>query len=174
MTVQSRFDIAKHLSGYGIEIGVFRGVYSEHLLSYSYLTVLYSVDPWLSFPTPETAESFYLETQQRLAKFRERSQIIRTTALDAASYFQDNFFDFVYIDSSHTYEDTQAELIAYWPKMKPNGLFCGHDYANCEGVKKAVDEFALLHGLQVETTVRDEDTDWTGYLVNSWMLRVPS
>lgn len=172
--IQSRFDLTPFLSGLGIEIGIFRGVFSEHLLQHSHLSILYSVDPWLCFPTPETAESFYQETKERLAKFGKRSQILRTTALEAASYFQDAYFDFVYIDSSHTYEDTQAELAAYWPKMKPNGLFCGHDYANCPDVKKAVDEFALLHGLQVETTVRDEDTDWTGYLVNSWMIRVPS
>lgn len=35
--------------------------------------------------------------------------------------------DILFIDTSHTYEQTKAELELYWPKVKPGGFIVLHD-----------------------------------------------
>jgi cephalosporin hydroxylase len=54
--------------------------------------------------------------------------------------FEDNSFDFIYIDASHTYEDTKKDIELYLPKVKKGGIIGGHDYQQDEfpGVKKSV------------------------------------
>jgi hypothetical protein len=56
--------------------------------------------------------------------------------------YPDGSLDFFFLDADHKYETTKASLLAWLPKMKPGGIFAGHDYL-CEphpGVKQAVDE----------------------------------
>jgi len=50
--------------------------------------------------------------------------------------------DFVYIDTTHRYEDTKAELEASFKVVRPGGIIAGHDL-NLEGagVRRAVEEF---------------------------------
>ena len=60
--------------------------------------------------------------------------------------------DFVWVDGNHRYEWVKSDLELYWPKVKPDGVLCGHDYVNagtCE-VARAVDEFAANRSRQVE------------------------
>ena len=63
------------------------------------------------------------------------------SSLEAVEMYDDNSLDFVFIDSSHEYEETLAELKAWYPKVKSGGIFAGHDYPCWPGVKQAVDEF---------------------------------
>ena len=73
------------------------------------------------------------------------------TATDAANadfkapeIFPDGYFDCVFIDTTHTYEQTKAEIIAWEPKVRKGGLLTGHDYGSRRpshrGVSRAVDE----------------------------------
>jgi hypothetical protein len=66
---------------------------------------------------------------------------LRETSTRASIMFDDNSIDAVFIDASHEYEDVLHDLIAWQPKIKSNGILCGHDY-DWPGVKKAVDEFS--------------------------------
>lgn len=74
-----------------------------------------------------------------LAKFIE---VIPIDSLNASLDFPDNFFDFVFIDSGHTYELTKAEIRLWYHKVKYGGTLAGHDYSNIEwqGIRNAVDE----------------------------------
>lgn len=51
-------------------------------------------------------------------------------------------FDMVLVDATHTREEVLADIDRWWPKVKPGGVFCGHDYGhdNYPGVKEAFDE----------------------------------
>ncbi len=40
-------------------------------------------------------------------------------------------FDWIYLDTDHSYETTLSELRLAAPKLKPGGLLAGHDY--CTG-----------------------------------------
>jgi hypothetical protein len=76
-----------------------------------------------------------------------RVQAHRCASLAAASQFTDGSLDFVFVDASHTFEDVRQDLAAWWPKLRPGGLFAGHDYAHWPGVRAAVDAFVAEHGL---------------------------
>lgn len=52
----------------------------------------------------------------------------RMTSLEAAATYEDNSLDFVFIDADHSYEAVRADIIAWWPKVKPGGIISGHDY----------------------------------------------
>jgi len=54
--------------------------------------------------------------------------IHRQYSYKAAATFPDGFFDFLYLDSNHTYEFVLSDLLDIAPKVKPDGLILGHDY----------------------------------------------
>ena len=56
--------------------------------------------------------------------------------------FDDNGYDFLYVDGSHTYEDVKRDFEMYLPKIKSTGFVGGHDYIPEEwpGVVRAVNE----------------------------------
>lgn len=73
---------------------------------------------------------------------------LRMSSTQAATQFEDNSIDFVFLDAAHEYEAIKADIEAWYPKVKPGGLFAGHDYAiygAYPGVYNAVNEFASKH-----------------------------
>jgi len=86
--------------------------------------------------------------------------------------FNDNYFDWVYLDTSHTYEITHQELIILEKKVKIDGLITGHDYTTRSrrtamkyGVIEAVHEFCLNNNWEfVYITL-----EWHGH--NSFAIR---
>lgn len=77
---------------------------------------------------------------------------------DLAEIFCKKTIHFCFIDAGHSYGAVKKDLEAWYPKMKDNGLFCGHDWFG-EGVRKAVVEFAQNNNLKIETTM------------SSWILK---
>lgn len=49
--------------------------------------------------------------------------------------------DILFIDTSHTYEQTLAELRKFAPKVQPNGVILLHDTVSCPEVKKAIEQY---------------------------------
>ena len=57
------------------------------------------------------------------------------------SLFEDEYFDFVFIDADHKYESVKQDIDDWFPKVKVGGILAGHDYAISQhGIRKAVDE----------------------------------
>lgn len=155
---------AAGLVGVGAEVGVQEGNFSAHHLKHWQGRVLYSIDPWRELPPERYADSanlsqdrqdeFYRSTIRRLMPFEGRSVIWRLTSKEAANLLPDRSLDFCYIDADHSYEAVRDDLRTWFPKIKPGGLLCGHDYI-CDGkywfgvfgVKRAVDEFIAAHSL---------------------------
>lgn len=49
--------------------------------------------------------------------------------------------DLVFLDTSHRYEETRAEILAWLPKVRPGGVFAGHDFCPAyPGLVQAVTE----------------------------------
>jgi predicted O-methyltransferase YrrM len=69
----------------------------------------------------------------------ENLTVVRKPSLEAAAMFEDQFFDMIWIDGSHDYDNVKADIMAWRPKLKPDGFMCGDDY-QAEGVKKAYHE----------------------------------
>lgn len=66
---------------------------------------------------------------------------------DVALNWQDKA-DLIFIDADHSYEATTADIEAWRPHLKSNGILAGHDYDvnGFEGVKKAVLEIEAPAG----------------------------
>lgn len=82
---------------------------------------------------------------------------IRKASLEAVNDFEDNSLDFVFIDASHEYLDVKEDLKAWWPKVKKDGVFAGHDYKHWAGVTRAVNEFAVNNNLKASNISK---TSW--------------
>jgi hypothetical protein len=151
----------------GAEIGVWLGKNAAGLLSHFPEMRLYLVDPWsvepeylagLSRPPRTQADA---DAMMRAATARTdfaggRRAILRRDSLTASQQFGDGELHFVIIDACDMYEAVAKDLRAWWPKVGPGGVVCGHDYGSSGeqtlgwGVKRAVDEFAAEGGLRME------------------------
>jgi len=63
---------------------------------------------------------------------------IHNDSVEASKNYADGSVDFVFIDGDHSYNGCKRDIEAWLPKMKPNSIFAGHDYAWCESVRNAV------------------------------------
>lgn len=175
---------ARGLVGDGAEIGVKCGQFSEFLLANWKGRRLRSVDPWREFDvnlyhdednvTQNEHELNYGITARRLAKFGDRSILMRMTSDEAAREIPDGTLDFVYLDARHDYESVKEDIALWYPKVKAGGVLAGHDYMDQEmigdtmfGVKRAVDEFvAREHIAKLWVTLREP-------IYKSWMIVKP-
>jgi hypothetical protein len=176
------------LDGTGAEIGVKRGIFSEQILRGWRGRRLISVDPWLEVPENEYAdvanvtqdrhEQFYEEAARRLERFGDRSEIWRMTSAEAAARVDPGGLDFVYLDARHDYESVKEDLKHWFSKIRPGGIFAGHDYLDgllpegSFGVKSAVDEFFGRLDLPVTQTYSEPGPP-TGP-PPSWVVEIPA
>jgi hypothetical protein len=138
-------------NGVVAEIGVDQGEFTSEILTITAPEKLHLVDIWGS----NRYHAGLLDSVQ--SRFRNEIQsdkvkIHRNLSLAAAETFEAETFDWIYIDTDHTYETTWQELIHYAPKIKQNGLIAGHDYSmgnwisgNRYGVIEAVHKFCVEH-----------------------------
>ena len=73
---------------------------------------------------------------------------------DEAKYeIENDFYDFVYIDGLHTYEQVKKDISNYLPKIKKGGFIGGHDYhSNHQGVMDAINENFKIDKLFSDTS----------------------
>ena len=174
------------LVGQGAEIGVKVGKYSDFVLTRWQGTMLISIDPWLEDEPDEYVdranvpqaeqEEFFQRATARLARHGARSEIWRTTSVEAASRMRDGSLDFVYIDARHDYTSVLEDLESWVGKVRPGGILAGHDYVDGEfpqgvfGVKRAVDEFFSARGMRVYSTDGRPPIE----MFPSWLVEIPS
>ena len=132
-----------------IEIGVGNGANALNMLVGVQNFKLYLVDSYdvdkstFQFGkkfTPDEREEFIKSVRDRLAPFSDRVELIIQDSETASQKFSDEYFDYIYIDAQHEYEDVLRDVKAWYPKLKKGGTISGHDYG-IEGVTKAVQEF---------------------------------
>lgn len=165
-----RWLVAKGLTGYGAEIGVLFGEYSAHLLSY-WPGTLFMVDSWVN-QDPEiyldgtnsvVMSKAHAKAVAAVEIFGDRAYIMRDFSLSAAKQFALGTLDFCFLDANHSKPSIEADLRAWWDKVKPGGLLCGHDFYERHddwhecGVESAVTEFCAERKLKFHTT---ECTSW--------------
>jgi predicted O-methyltransferase YrrM len=130
-----------------LEIGVMQGRNAYNLYNAFNIDKLYLVDQWFkkweSYDYPHMLDV----AMQTFEKFEGKDDviIIRTNSLKF-DLFQDSQFDYIYLDSNHSYEHVQQELPKYWKYLKKGGMFCG-DNIEQAGMRKALDEFCESNGL---------------------------
>lgn len=87
-------------------------------------------------------------------------EVMELDTLAAACRSQDDQFNFVFIDSSHLYENTRAEIMLWYHKVMPTGILAGHDYSDNREVQKAVDEMVPIRDLNIVETGHGHGVWW--------------
>lgn len=159
------------------EIGVLEGDFSDQIMSNARPSQLYLIDPWIHQNREDyqkdhaNAENSVQQGrhQKVLSRFarqieRGRVRVIRDFSCNAVQQFEDASLDWIYVDAVHSYEGALADLRAYAPKIKPDGLILGHDFTNSPPAKDM--------GFGVVEAVRDflEETDFSFLALTSEMF----
>lgn len=156
------------LTDIAIEVGVAGGGFSRIVLSdWKGLRYL-MVDPLIPqpidiFPDGHAHNSEfhkYLESVKQLTDQDKRAIFIRAFSPEVAYLVPDNSVDWIYLDGNHTYDAVRADVLAWYPKVKRGGLFCGHDWNPDRpdfGIKPFVNQWAIDNDLQIGVT---ECTSW--------------
>lgn len=79
-------------------------------------------------------------------------EIMAIDSLNASCNFPNGTLDFVFIDASHEYEKTKADILLWYRKVKIGGVLAGHDYATHKKVHQAVDE--IIPSAMTESTTQ--------------------
>lgn len=153
-TMKTRRDLANYFNELGFkkgaEVGVFAGLFSEHLLKTIPGLDLTCVDIW-GTGKYKAAEDECLE---RLAPYGVT--IIKDYSVEAAKQIEDGSLDFVYIDGAHDYDNVKADLEAWTPKVKVGGIVAGDDFyyfpSGKGGVQPAATEFTSNHQYNLRVT----------------------
>ena len=137
------------------ELGVDEGEFSKSILGINKPKKLHLVDFWGS--------KRYNQDKRRKVETRFKKNIEANNleinlglSTEVVKGFQDNYFDWIYIDTSHSYKTTIEELELYRSKIKSNGFIAGHDYVMGHwngmvryGVIEAVYEFCVKYNWEI-------------------------
>lgn len=133
------------------ELGVDEGEFSAQIRAIARPESLYLIDTW--------ATDRYHEGKMRLVEERFSREIesgevhvLRERSEEALARFPDGHFDWVYIDTTHQYEQTVEELEISRRKVRAGGVIAGDDYcvgnppkSLSYGVIPAVHRFCVEH-----------------------------
>jgi predicted O-methyltransferase YrrM len=144
----NKFDNAKF-----IEIGSWKGrsaaFMAVEILNSNKKIDFYCVDTWQGSEEHAQDEiikqkSLYEEFLCNIEPVKDIINPVRDTSLSASESFPNNYFDFIFIDAAHDYENVKADIQAWFPKLKKGGIIAGHDYhQNWSGVVQAVNEWSF-------------------------------
>lgn len=126
----------------GAEIGVAGGSHAMDIFKNLDLTELHLIDIWEKYEENNRIEERYYQHYDRVVKLFqpfENVKIYRQPSIEAVKEFEDNYFDFVYIDGNH--DQVKQDIYAWLPKVKVGGILGGHDYTSgWQAVVDAVNE----------------------------------
>ncbi len=143
------------------EVGVRDGYNAIDMLNSMDIERIYLVDPYIVYLDGDATldqaiqSRYYFNMFRNIKNYLSKITLVTQKSTFASALFKDEFFDYVYIDADHSYERVKEDLQYWYPKVKKNGFFGGHDI-NMEGVRKAVDEFSLKHKFNYVI----QDIDW--------------
>lgn len=153
----------------GAEIGVYRGDWTRSILKIVRPKELHLIDGWWIiygkyYPwkdkrfgaSPVKTEDAYERTRMIVKKYDKEKACIFHVGDDLIllKSFSDGYFDWVYLDTAHEYEETVNELELLKDKVKDGGIISGDDWRPDpkhahHGVCKAVNEFCEKYGWKV-------------------------
>jgi hypothetical protein len=197
----NRIDLIKKITrgfpyGYGAEIGSFKGEFAKEIVE-NWGGNLFMVDVWRGLgdeykdaSNHNNHTNAYAEAMKSIEGYEDRAVMMRGSSQVVSEMFEDDCFDFVYIDANHAYDFVIQDIELWYPKVKEGGYLLGHDYidmdwekdphfADCYGkdkhiysstgfyfgvfgVNPAVDEFCKTNNYELTLT-----HEWFG----TWMIK---
>lgn len=133
------------------EVGVAFGDYTAEILRLNQPRKLHLVDVWGSARYQAGLDSITAAHAETIAA--GGIEINRGLSVDVLPTFADDYFDWIYIDTDHSYDTTYRELVLGAAKVKPGGFIAGHDFCTGNiiapwpyGVTEACNQFCVDHG----------------------------
>ncbi|MFC5758725.1 class I SAM-dependent methyltransferase [Rhizobium sp. GCM10022189] len=148
------------------ELGVAEGAFSEEILARNQPRQLYLVDPW---NMDRYSEGLGIINGKFASEIADGRVVIRQgTSLDMLSRFDDATFDWLYIDTDHSFALTWEELLLADRKVKQDGRIAGHDFCTGNtvkpvvyGVVEAVNKFCVEYGWRFEFLTLEPDAHFS-------------
>lgn len=145
-----------------VEVGSWFGqsiiLLAQELQNLGKTAMLYCVDTWKGEQNqPAHVATVASHGGSILEKFKQNVRdagvadmitIIEGDSAESAAHFQDGTLDGCYIDAAHDYDSASKDIAAWYSKVKPNGIWAGHDYPWHE-VERAIHEHATANGYSV-------------------------
>ena len=129
-----------------LEIGSYMGESTMMFASSNLFSEIHCIDPFEGheqFNLDNNYDWNFVEEQFKInTRFFNNINLHKNYSYKIVDKFSDKYFDFIYIDASHRYEDVKRDIECYLPKLKKDGIIAGHDYHKSEwpGVVQAVNE----------------------------------
>jgi len=142
--------IQYHFKGRGglkmMEIGSYRGESSFVWASSGIFKEIICVDPYEG--KTDNKNEYFDEDWSVIkrdfwtnTRYFNNINLVQDFSYNIIDNYPNNYFDFIYIDASHEYDDVKRDIEISLPKIKNGGLIGGHDYQKeWPGVIKAVNE----------------------------------
>lgn len=155
--VATRTELLKLLPVNGIvaELGVDVGHFSNIILTENNPKKLHLIDYWGSTRYNQDKR---MEVENSFKENIENKKVEINYGLstEVVKGFADNYFDWIYIDTDHSYKTSIRELELYRKKIKKGGIIAGHDFilGNWNGVVRygvieAVHEFCVKYNWEI-------------------------
>lgn len=145
----------------GLEIGICKGENIVHFLEQTNrIDKIHCIDPYLPYMdwvgpvTQEDMNLWYEITLKNFAPHMDKIVMYKDTSENCVSKFENEQFDYIFIDGDHSYEGVIKDLYNYYDKVKTGGIFSGHD-VNLADVQKALMEFRSVNGINTEIKFTD-------------------
>ena len=144
-----------------IEIGTYKGYNAKDIFKNLNVKSFFAIDPYKDYGE-EGKDNKDLINAKEQAGFRlkeHKKDIFFIKEYSDKALDKVPIVDFIYIDGEHTYHQSKRDMINYWDKLSPGGIFAGHDITNPRdnyGVARAFVEFCAEKGLKPYIS----RTDW--------------
>jgi len=154
--------------GIGLELGVAKGDYSKAICDNSKLSKIYGIDKYSDHHDDEEMINMLDLLKDHISS--KRYTFLRGTFENYLEVFEDQSLDFIYIDGyAHNGQENGKTLSDWFCKLKPDGIFSGHDYhKKWPRTVNAVNEFVDKNNLKLNI-VEDLEVDWdfpSWYVIN--------
>ncbi|KQV84055.1 class I SAM-dependent methyltransferase [Rhizobium sp. Root1220] len=163
-----RGKLLDHLPKHGIvaELGVAEGAFTADILARNEPERLYLIDPW---DMGRYSSGIGVINERFKSEIADGSVVVRQgTSIDMLAQFDDNVFDWVYIDTDHSFALTWQELVLADRKVKTDGRIAGHDFCTGNtvkpvvyGVVEAVNKFCVECGWRFEYLTLEPDAHFS-------------
>jgi predicted O-methyltransferase YrrM len=119
--------------GIGAEIGVAHGYNSMRIWQMAKPKKLHLIDWWTTFPDPQKVAEwtgYKAEVERQFSQQIKEGNVVlhEGNFINIIPAFENNYFDFVYIDGLHDYDNVKRDINMSVNKVKIGGIVAGHDF----------------------------------------------
>lgn len=148
-----------------VELGVFKGEFSEEIRTRMNPKELYLVDIWEgefgsgdkdgnNHTIVKDMKEIYLNIKNKYISY-DNIFIYRKNSIDFLNSFADNYFDMIYVDADHSYEAVTKDMELSFKKIKNSGILTGHDYIRGTEIEAAVNNFCNKFNQKIISITND-------------------